>query len=87
MIPGIRSDGRRVANLYVAGRCASMTHGAQSAARVTGPCFVMGEAAGLAASMALAAGAAGDAVDGPALRSRLEDHGAYLGRTAPEVIA
>ena len=33
-------------NLYVAGRCASMTHGAQSAARVTGPCFVMGEAAG-----------------------------------------
>ena len=38
-----------VGNLYVTGRCASMTHGAQSAARVTGPCFVMGEAAGTAA--------------------------------------
>ncbi|MFD0853698.1 FAD-dependent oxidoreductase, partial [Actinomadura adrarensis] len=35
-------------NLYVAGRCASMTHDAQSAARVTGPCFTMGEAAGTA---------------------------------------
>ena len=41
-----------VANLYVAGRCASMTHGAQSAARVTGPCFAMGEAAGTAADIA-----------------------------------
>jgi hypothetical protein len=33
-------------NLLVAGRCASMTHDGQSAARVTGPCFVMGQAAG-----------------------------------------
>jgi dihydroxyacid dehydratase/phosphogluconate dehydratase len=38
-----------VNNLYVIGRCASMTHGAQSAARVTGPCFAMGEAVGTAA--------------------------------------
>ena len=44
------------ANLYVTGRCSSMTHGAQSAARVTGPCFVMGEAAGTAAGLALAGG-------------------------------
>ena len=29
-------------NLLVAGRCASMTHDGQSAARVTGPCFVDG---------------------------------------------
>ena len=35
-------------NLWVAGRCASMTHEAQSAARVTGACFVMGQAAGSA---------------------------------------
>ena len=36
-------------NLWVAGRCASMSHEAQSAARVTGACFVMGQAAGTAA--------------------------------------
>jgi hypothetical protein len=86
ILPGRGGDGQRVGNLYVAGRCASMTHGAQSAARVTGPCFEMGEAAGLAASMALSAGVAGDAVDVPALQRRLDNEGAYLGRTAPEAI-
>jgi hypothetical protein len=86
ILPGTRADGRPVGNLYVAGRCASMTHGAQSAARVTGPCFVMGEAAGTAASMALSAGTAGAAIDVPALQRRLEDRGAYLGRTPPEAI-
>ena len=44
-----------VDNLLVAGRCASMTHEGQSAARVSGGCFVMGQAAGTAASQ-LAAG-------------------------------
>jgi hypothetical protein len=63
-----------------------MTHGAQSAARVTGPCFVMGEAAGTAAQMALSACVTGDAIDVPELQRRLEDQGAYLGRTAPESI-
>jgi hypothetical protein len=63
-----------------------MTHGAQSAARVTGPCFVMGEAAGVAASMALSACVAGDGIDVPELQRRLEDQGAYLGRAAPEAI-
>jgi hypothetical protein len=38
-----------VDNLLVAGRCASMTHLGQSAARVSGACFVMGQAAGTAA--------------------------------------
>ena len=32
-------------NVLVAGRCASMTHEGQSAARVSGSCFAMGEAA------------------------------------------
>jgi hypothetical protein len=32
-------------NLPVAARCASMTHGGQSAARVSGGCFVIGQAA------------------------------------------
>jgi hypothetical protein len=42
---------QRVANLLVAGRCASMEHLGQSAARVSGGCFVMGQAAGTAAAL------------------------------------
>jgi FAD-dependent oxidoreductase family protein len=70
----------RLGNLYVAGRCASMTHAAQSAARVTGPCFAMGEAAGTAAGMALRAGLPAGDVDIAALQRQLERQGAYLGR-------
>jgi hypothetical protein len=40
-----------VSNLLVAGRCASMTHEGQSAARASGGCFVMGQAAGTAAAL------------------------------------
>jgi hypothetical protein len=87
IVPGAGPGGRQVANLYVTGRCASMTHGAQSAARVTGPCFVMGEAAGVAASLALANGVPGGAVDVPRLQRSLQDQGVYLGRDAPEAIA
>jgi len=70
---------RVVDNLYVAGRCASMTHGGQSAARVSGPCFAMGQAAGTAADLALKAGIAGRDVDYGQLRERLVGDGAYLG--------
>ena len=69
-------------NVWVAGRCASMSHEAQSAARVTGACFVMGQAAGLAADLALKDGAAAAAVDVATLQSRLEEQGAWLGRAA-----
>ena len=41
---------QQVTNLLVAGRCASMTHEGQSAARASGGCFVMGQAAGTAAT-------------------------------------
>lgn len=68
-------------NLWVAGRCASMSHEAQSAARVTGACFVMGQAAGLAADQALAAGCSAADVNVSALQARLESTGAYLGTT------
>ena len=71
---------QRIANLYVIGRCASMTHDAQSAARVTGPCFAMGEAAGTASGLALDAGVSCGDVDVAALQQRLERAGAYLGR-------
>ena len=74
MLPGT------IGNLYVIGRCASMTHGAQSAARVTGPCFAMGEAAGTAAGMALSAGVNCGDINVPELQRRLERSGAYLGR-------
>jgi hypothetical protein len=67
-------------NLWVAGRCASMSHEAQSAARVTGACFVMGQAVGVAADLSLAAGVGAAAIDIPQLQSRLEAGGAYLGR-------
>ncbi len=70
---------RVVGNLYVAGRCASMTHEGQSSARVSGPCFAMGQAAGTAADLALKAGISCRDVDYGQLRERLLNDGAYLG--------
>lgn len=70
-------------NLLVAGRCASMTHEGQSAARVSGSCFVMGEAAGTAAAMAVRANASGPVrlatVAMAELQSRLTGQGVFLG--------
>ncbi|CAN5196466.1 FAD-dependent oxidoreductase [soil metagenome] len=65
-------------NLLVAGRCASMTHEGQSAARVSGGCFVMGQAAGTAA--AHAGDRPTDSVDIDALQGWLETDGALLER-------
>jgi FAD dependent oxidoreductase len=45
---------QKINNLLVAGRCASMDHWGQSAARVSGACFVMGQAAGTAAALRVA---------------------------------
>jgi hypothetical protein len=69
----------RTENLMVAGRCASMTHGGQSAARVSGPCFVMGQAAGTAAHLALRDGKAIRDVPIKELQQALEAEGAFLG--------
>jgi len=68
-----------VENLLVAGRCASMTHDGQSSARVSGPCFVMGQAAGTAAHLALQSGKLPRQIDVQALQEKLEHDGAYLG--------
>jgi hypothetical protein len=65
-------------NLLVAGRCASMTHGGQSAARVSGACFAMGQAAGTAAHLALKAGIAPGRVETRDLQAMLEANGALL---------
>ncbi len=69
---------RTVANLLVAGRCASMTHEGQSAARASGGCFVMGQAAGTAAAT-LGSGAFVD-VDVAALQAKLAADGVDLDR-------
>lgn len=71
---------QQIGNLLVAGRCASMTHGGQSAARVSGACFVMGEAAGTAASMSIRGGKPVRSTDVRALQSALAANGAYLGQ-------
>jgi hypothetical protein len=73
---------QKVDNLLVAGRCASMSHEGQSSARVSGPCFIMGQAAGTAADLALQANIAPRAVDVAALQQRLRAGGANLGPSA-----
>jgi len=67
-------------NLLVAGRCASMTHDGQASARVSGPCFAMGQAAGTAAHVALEQGVPPRSINVGALQQRLEADGAYLGK-------
>ncbi|MDQ2733598.1 MAG: FAD-dependent oxidoreductase [Pseudomonadota bacterium] len=67
-------------NLLVAGRCASMTHEGHSAARVSGACFVMGQAAGTAAALALRRAVAPHDLPAATLQQSLEAGGAFLGR-------
>ncbi|MGJ7511126.1 FAD-dependent oxidoreductase [Variovorax sp. GT1P44] len=69
---------RGVDNLLVAGRCASMTHEGQSAARASGGCFVMGQAAGTAAA-SLGSGSFAS-VDVPKLQQMLAADGVDLDR-------
>jgi hypothetical protein len=61
-------------NLLVAGRCAGMTHLGQSAARASGACFVMGQAAGTAAALRV------QGQEGyPGIRTSLANSGVILG--------
>jgi hypothetical protein len=69
----------QVDNLFVAGRCASMSHEGQSSARVSGPCFIMGQAAGTAAHLALQANVVPRALDVLTLQRRLRAAGVNLG--------
>jgi hypothetical protein len=72
-----------VDNLLVAGRCASMTHEGQSAARVSGACFAMGEAAGTAAALALAGNTIPRDIAVDRLQDGLKQQGAFIGRDQP----
>lgn len=65
-----------IENLLVAGRCACMTHEGQSAARASGACFVMGQAAGTAAAHAGSAPLTNTPVK--ELQGRLQADGVYL---------
>src|SRR6266436_4904033 len=67
-------------NLLVAGRCASMTHEGQSAARVSGACFAMGEAAGSAAALALSGNTIPRDIAVEKLQQQLKQQGAFIGQ-------
>ena len=70
-------------NLLMAGRCASMTHDGQSAARVSGACFAMGEAAGVAAALALSGNTIPRDIAIEKLQQALQQQGAFIGRGQP----
>jgi len=70
-----------VSNLLVAGRCASMTHEGQSAARASGGCFVMGQAAGTAAARLNEDQTLAD-IDIRQLQQLLRQDGVYLDESA-----
>ncbi len=65
-------------NVFVADRNLSATHAAQASARVAGPCFAMGEAAGVAAAMAVRENVASRDVPVDELQCVLERQGAIL---------
>lgn len=67
-------------NLLMAGRCASMTHEGQSAARVSGACFAMGEAVGTAAALALSSNTGARDISTEKLQQALQHQGAFIGR-------
>jgi FAD dependent oxidoreductase len=68
-----------VDNLLVAGRCFSATSEAQKMSREIPPMFVMGEAAGVAAALAVKEATAPRHLDVRAIQEKLRRHGAYLG--------
>jgi len=70
---------QRVSNLLVAGRCSSMEHEGQSAARASGACFVMGQAAGTAAALLCSSAITAEQVAAP-LQQALQRDGVELGR-------
>ena len=79
---------RGVDQLLVAGRHYSATPAAQRISREIPPCMAMGEAAGLAAALALSAGTTVAKVDVAALQTKLRAQGADPGdRPAPNATA
>lgn len=69
---------RKVDNLLAAGRCSSTEFHANGAIRIIGPAMSTGQAAGLAATMALDSGMRPRDLDGTLVRKRLIDEGVAL---------
>lgn len=69
---------RNVGNLLVAGRCISVDRAVQSSLRVMPGCFITGQAAGMAAALAVEGTLSPRAIDVPRLQRRLSAMGAYL---------
>ncbi len=67
-----------LANMLVAGRPISATHEAAASVRVIPPCYATGQAAGLAAAMAVASDIAANEIDTDALRKNLGEAGAIV---------
>jgi len=68
----------KLKNVLVAGRSISTDRDVQGSTRVMPPCLCMGEAAGLAAAMAVPANGDVRSVDTDKLRGRLREEDAYL---------
>ena len=66
-------------NLLAAGRCISATHEAQSSLRTMPTCACMGQAAGIAAALAVQGGVSAANVDVKKLRKILQDNNAFIG--------
>lgn len=75
---------KNVANLAVAGRCISCDHIALGSLRLMPQCFIEGDAAGMAAAMALKEGKTLRTIDVQALQNKLRDAGAII--TAPDIV-
>ncbi|MFC1718005.1 FAD-dependent oxidoreductase [Candidatus Poribacteria bacterium] len=69
---------RNVSNVLVGGRCFSADRYIQGSARVMSGCFIMGQAAGTAAAMAVERGVKTRDVNPAELREILRQHNAYL---------
>lgn len=69
-------------NLIVAGRCVSSDRLANSALRVQASCMAMGQAAGVAAALAVRSGATPGKVPLASIRSELVNHGAIVPKPA-----
>lgn len=67
-----------VDNLIVAGRCISADHVAASSFRVIGPCFIMGQAAGLAAAIAVKENTLPREIHGVLVREKLRLDGVHI---------
>lgn len=71
---------KKAENLLVTGRCVSATHEAAASVRITPTVMAMGEAAGIAAAIAVQGGYAVADVDVSALQARIASHGGVPGR-------